>query len=96
MAEQGSVAFNFERKGIFRVPASAVSDEDELMEAAIMAGADDVKTPEPVDEDDEEAVATYTILTIAEGMRDAKRTLTGVLEYETIVIALLLALLRLE
>eukprot|EP00958_Prasinococcus_capsulatus_P017306 scaffold1945_cov395-Prasinococcus_capsulatus_cf.AAC.11 len=68
MADQGSVAFNFARKGVFRVPASGVASEDELMEAAIMAGADDVKGPEPLgDGADDETEPAYIILTAAEG-----------------------------
>ncbi len=40
MAEPGAVAWQFERKGLILVPASV--DEDELMMAALDAGADDV------------------------------------------------------
>jgi YebC/PmpR family DNA-binding regulatory protein len=40
MAEPGAVAWQFERRGIVLVPASA--DEDEVMMAALDAGADDV------------------------------------------------------
>ena len=40
MAEPGAVAWQFERKGIVIVPGSV--DEDEVMMAAIDAGADDV------------------------------------------------------
>ncbi len=40
IAEPGSVAWQFERKGIIAVPASV--DEDELMLAALDAGAEDV------------------------------------------------------
>jgi YebC/PmpR family DNA-binding regulatory protein len=40
IAEPGAVAWQFERKGLVMVPASV--DEDELMMAAIDAGADDV------------------------------------------------------
>ena len=40
MAEPGAVAWQFERKGVVLVPA--VADEDEVMMAAIDAGADDV------------------------------------------------------
>src|SRR4051812_32392212 len=40
MAEPGAVAWQFERKGIVLVPGSV--DEDELMLAALDAGADDI------------------------------------------------------
>jgi YebC/PmpR family DNA-binding regulatory protein len=40
MAEPGAVAWQFERKGIVLVPSGA--DEDEVMMAALDAGADDV------------------------------------------------------
>ena len=40
LAEPGAVAWQFERKGIVLVPAAA--DEDEVMMAALEAGADDV------------------------------------------------------
>src|SRR5207237_5122387 len=42
MGSAGNVAFLFERKGIFAIPASA-TDEDTLMGIALEAGADDIK-----------------------------------------------------
>ncbi|MER3414847.1 MAG: YebC/PmpR family DNA-binding transcriptional regulator [Gemmataceae bacterium] len=42
MGSQGSVAWMFERKGMIVVPAAAV-DEDQLLEVALDAGADDLK-----------------------------------------------------
>ena len=42
LGESGCVAWMFERKGLFVVPAAKV-DEDALMELALEAGADDVK-----------------------------------------------------
>ncbi|HZF75484.1 MAG TPA: YebC/PmpR family DNA-binding transcriptional regulator [Acetobacteraceae bacterium] len=46
LGETGSVAFQFERKGVLRYPA-AIADADTMLEAAIEAGADDVEsTPE--------------------------------------------------
>lgn len=42
MASAGAVAYLFERKGVFAVPASA-TDEDTLMGIALDAGADDIK-----------------------------------------------------
>ena len=43
VATQGSVSYQFERKGEIRIPAPAI-DEERLMEAAIEAGADDVQS----------------------------------------------------
>ena len=43
LGESGSVAWMFERKGVFVVPKSAKS-EDELMEIVLDAGADDLRT----------------------------------------------------
>lgn len=43
MGTQGSVRFQFERKGYFAVEKSAVT-EDRLMEIALEAGADDLQT----------------------------------------------------
>lgn len=45
LGESGCVAWMFERKGLFVIPADAVS-EDDLMELALEAGADDVKSVE--------------------------------------------------
>ena len=45
VATQGSVSYQFDRKGEIRIPASAI-DEEALMEAAIEAGADDVQSDE--------------------------------------------------
>lgn len=42
VATQGSVSYQFERKGEIRIPATAM-DEDRLMETAIECGADDVQ-----------------------------------------------------
>jgi YebC/PmpR family DNA-binding regulatory protein len=42
MGSAGSVAYLFERKGVFSIEASA-ADEDKLMEIALEAGADDLK-----------------------------------------------------
>jgi YebC/PmpR family DNA-binding regulatory protein len=43
---QGSVKFQFERKGYFAVEKSA-ADEDKLMEIALEAGADDLQSSDP-------------------------------------------------
>ncbi|BCX50153.1 DNA-binding transcriptional regulator [Haloferula helveola] len=45
VATPGSVAYQFDRKGEITLPAEALG-EDEVMEAAILAGADDVRSDE--------------------------------------------------
>jgi YebC/PmpR family DNA-binding regulatory protein len=45
LGETGGVAFQFERKGVLRYPASA-ADADAMLEAAIEAGAEDVESGE--------------------------------------------------
>ncbi|HNU97864.1 MAG: YebC/PmpR family DNA-binding transcriptional regulator [Candidatus Cloacimonetes bacterium] len=42
MAESGAVAWNFEQKGFFNVPAAGL-DEDEFMLQALEAGAEDIE-----------------------------------------------------
>jgi YebC/PmpR family DNA-binding regulatory protein len=46
MGTVGSVRFQFERKGLFAIERSKVS-EDKLMEVALEAGADDLQTESP-------------------------------------------------
>ncbi len=46
LAESGSVAWQFERKGIITVKKEAVSDGDEFMMVSIDAGADDIREDE--------------------------------------------------
>ena len=53
VATQGSVSYQFDRKGEIRIAADVI-DEERLMEAAIEAGADDVQS------DDESHVITTT------------------------------------
>ncbi len=43
LAKPGALAFNFQHKGQFLIAADKVGSEDELMEIAIEAGAEDVK-----------------------------------------------------
>ncbi len=65
LGTSGSVAYLFERKGVILVPKDSV-DEDELMEAALEAGAEDVETSE----------SDYRVVTSAENftaVRDALR-----------------------
>lgn len=44
MADPGSVAYNFSRKGVIRVSAQAGIDEDTILAAVLDAGAEDVET----------------------------------------------------
>jgi YebC/PmpR family DNA-binding regulatory protein len=67
VATQGSVSYQFDRKGEIRMPAGAI-DEDRLMEAAIECGADDVQS------DDEEHIvftAPNELGTVANALRAA-------------------------
>lgn len=67
VATQGSVSYQFDRKGEIRLPADAASEE-KIMELAIEAGADDVSG------DDEEHViltAPTGLGTVANALREA-------------------------
>ena len=44
MADPGSVAYNFSRKGVIRVSAQAGIDEESILAAVLDAGAEDVET----------------------------------------------------
>ena len=44
MADPGSVAYNFSRKGVIRVSAQSGVDEDSILAAVLEAGAEDVET----------------------------------------------------
>ena len=59
MAESGSVLFNFERKGLVYLKSG---DEDAIFEAAIEAGADDVKENDEFSEDGYVVIAEYKCL----------------------------------
>ncbi|AKI97855.1 YebC/PmpR family DNA-binding transcriptional regulator [Kosmotoga pacifica] len=65
MAESGSVAWMFERKGVISIPKSEISDMDEFQLLAIDAGAEDIK-----DEGD-----PVEIITTPEQVSDVKSTL---------------------
>jgi YebC/PmpR family DNA-binding regulatory protein len=67
VATQGSVSYQFDRKGEIRIPASAIH-EDSLMESAIECGADDVQS-----DDDEHIVFTAPneLGTVANALRAA-------------------------
>lgn len=62
----GSVAYLFERKGIILVPKDG-ADEDELMEVALEAGAEDV----------EEMESDYRVVTAAEEFTAVREALEG-------------------
>jgi len=67
IATQGSVSYQFDRKGEIRIPAHAI-DEEHMMEAAIDAGADDVLS----DEDEHIILTTPTELgTVANSLRES-------------------------
>ncbi|HTV34362.1 MAG TPA: YebC/PmpR family DNA-binding transcriptional regulator [Methylocella sp.] len=64
LAETGAVAFLFDHVGIIEYPVDAAS-EDAMMEAAIEAGAEDVRV----------SPDGYEILTTLEGLRDVAQAL---------------------
>lgn len=73
VATQGSVSYQFDRKGEIRIAADVI-DEEHLMEAAIEAGADDVQS------DDEEHViltAPNELGTVANALRTAGLSITS-------------------
>lgn len=72
LGETNSVAFQFERKGVLRYPAS-VADADTMLEAAIEAGAQDV-------ESDEEGHEISTAVEDFAGVRDALEARFGTAE----------------
>jgi len=71
VATQGSVSYQFDRKGEIRIPAAGI-EEDRMMEIAIEAGADDVTS-------DEEEHLVFTapneLGTVANTLRNAGLTL---------------------
>jgi YebC/PmpR family DNA-binding regulatory protein len=64
LAETGAVAFMFDHVGVIEY-ARAIGSEDEVMEAAIEAGADDVSPQGDL----------YEIVTALEGLRDVQKAL---------------------
>ncbi|MBK1827117.1 YebC/PmpR family DNA-binding transcriptional regulator [Haloferula rosea] len=67
VATQGSVSYQFDRKGEIRIPAAGV-DQDSLMESAILAGADDVL----FDEEEHDVLTSPTELAAVAGkLREA-------------------------
>lgn len=68
IASPGSVAFNFERKGVVRVLTESVEDGDELLLAAIYAGAEECDK-DPNDD------SVYCITTDPASLNDTRKTL---------------------
>lgn len=66
IASPGSVSFNFERRGVIRVLAEGVDDGDELLLAAIDAGAEECEK-DPADDD------VYMIITEPGSLNEAKK-----------------------
>jgi len=64
LAETGAVAFMFDRVGVIEY-AKTIGSEDDVMEAAIEAGADDVASQDDL----------YEIITSMEGLRDVQKAL---------------------
>ena len=66
LGETGSVTFMFDRVGRIELPLAA-ADEDAVMEAAIEAGADDVRSDSAADADDDYA-PVHTVFTAFEDL----------------------------
>lgn len=66
IASPGSVAFNFDRRGVVRVEAEHVDDEDSLLTAAMEGGADECEQ-DPADE------SVFRVITQPSGLADARR-----------------------
>jgi YebC/PmpR family DNA-binding regulatory protein len=64
MAATGAVSFQFHKKGIITIPASAIA-EDDLMSIVLDAGADDMKTENDL----------YTIVTAPESFEQVMKAL---------------------
>jgi YebC/PmpR family DNA-binding regulatory protein len=64
LAETGAVSFMFDRVGVIEY-AKKIGSEDDVMEAAIEAGADDVASQDDL----------YEIITSLEGLRDVQKAL---------------------
>lgn len=70
VASPGSVAFNFDRKGVVRIPKDSVVDIDQLFMDAIEAGAEECE-PDPLDD------ATIRITTDPSALNAMKKTLAN-------------------
>jgi YebC/PmpR family DNA-binding regulatory protein len=67
LGTSGSVAYLFERKGVILVPKDGV-DEDELIELALEAGAEDV---EPMESDYRVVMAPEDFVAVRDSLREA-------------------------
>ena len=67
MAESGAVSWNFEQKGIIAIPKDACSDDD-MLEKAIDAGAEDVDSSGDVHEVTTASTDLYAVAKALEGM----------------------------
>ncbi len=67
MAEANAVAWNFEQKGIITIPKDACSDDD-MIEKAIDAGAEDVDSTGDVHEISTASNELYAVVKALEGM----------------------------
>lgn len=67
LGETGSVAFMFDQVGKIEYPLE-VTDEDGMMEAAIMAGADDCESDDAADDQWDEYEPVHTIYTAREDL----------------------------
>jgi len=73
MAEPGSVAYMFEKRGVIRIKVEG-NDEDTLMMEALEAGAEDVQV------EDE----NFQILSLQENFNDVQKALEDKYEFETV------------
>lgn len=67
LGNPGSVTYMFDTKGVFQIPDSAI-DEEELMELALEAGAEDVK---------QEAEGSFTVLCEPDEFSNVQAALAG-------------------
>lgn len=67
MAESGAVSWNFEQKGVITIPKDACSDDD-MLEKAIEAGAEDVDSSGDVHEVTTASTDLYSVAKALEGM----------------------------
>jgi len=74
MGETGSVAFMFDQVGKIEYPLE-ICDEDTMMEAAIEAGADDVETDKPAEDQWDEAEPVHTIWTARDDLGEVSAAL---------------------
>ena len=74
MGETGSVSFMFDQVGKIEYPLE-VCDEDTMMEAAIMAGADDCETDDEAEDQWDEYEPVHTIWTARDDLGDVSNAL---------------------